>query len=103
MKKMVLSLVALFVVLTFYIYMFRPVNIDWTWGSNALGIDWKNFFRGSVLALIHGESPYGNGFFNPPWVLLPLIPVALLSPALGTAILYSLNYVAFIFATWKLK
>ena len=38
-------------------------------------IDWHGVFRPATLALLAGESPYGvEGFYSPPWTLLPLLP-----------------------------
>lgn len=49
--------------------------------------DW-DVFREAANALLTGQNPYliGDGetlFFNPPWTLIPLIPLAILPPMLG--------------------
>lgn len=51
------------------------------------GKDWPTFLRPATLRLLSGSSPYTEPFANPPWTLLPLIPLALLPPRLGSAIL----------------
>lgn len=46
--------------------------------------DWTVFFRPATLAILHGDSPYQvQGFHNPPWLLIPLVPLALLPAAIG--------------------
>jgi len=49
--------------------------------------DW-DVFREATLALLSGQNPYlvGAGemrFYNPPWALIPLIPLAVLPPMVG--------------------
>jgi hypothetical protein len=69
-----------------------------------MGVDWKWAYQPAVLALLEGISPYeAGGFYNPPWILLPLIPVALFPLPLGTAIMYVLNLFLFLFVMVKLS
>ncbi|MEI6289489.1 MAG: hypothetical protein WCP19_03580 [Chloroflexota bacterium] len=71
---------------------------------SAFGTDWKGTFRDACLVLLSGRSPYTiPTFFNPAWVLLPLLPVALLSPALGSAVMFVLNIFSYIFVMSKLR
>lgn len=42
-----------------------------------LPVDWSTVFRPAALGLLAGRSPYGGPFFNPPWTLFPLLPIAL--------------------------
>jgi hypothetical protein len=50
--------------------------------------DWHGTFRPAARALISGHSPYEvESFFNPPWGLLPLVPIALLPEGVGRAII----------------
>lgn len=49
--------------------------------------DWI-VFRAACWALLTGQNPYlvGHGqmrFFNPPWTLIPLMPLALFPPTIG--------------------
>lgn len=49
--------------------------------------DW-DVFRSACFALLAGQNPYhvGQGqmlFFNPPWILFPILPLALLPPLVG--------------------
>lgn len=67
------------------------------------GFDWENFFKPATLALLSGESPYSvPGFYSPPWVLLPFIPLALLPTNLGGAIIFVLNLLSFGFVAYRM-
>ncbi|MFP3852850.1 MAG: hypothetical protein ACLFWD_01005 [Anaerolineales bacterium] len=49
-----------------------------------IGVDWEIAFRPAALAVVNGESPYSiPGFFNPPWTIIPLIPLAVLPARIG--------------------
>jgi hypothetical protein len=61
-------------------------------------VDWAVFYRPATLALLAGKSPFTVGsYFNPPWILLPLIPFALLPYKISNAALFITNLVIFIF------
>lgn len=67
------------------------------------GVDWHLAFRPAALELASGRSPYRvEGFFNPPWALLPLVPIALLPENLGRAILTLAGILCFAFTAWRL-
>jgi len=52
------------------------------------GVDWSFAFRPASLALLSGRSPYTvAAFLNPPWTLLPLLPLAILPEAIGRGIM----------------
>jgi len=55
-------------------------------------VDWHGTFRPAVQALVHGQSPYGHGLYNPPWALLPLLPFAA-NEVMGRAALFLLALV----------
>lgn len=58
-------------------------------------IDWSMYFRPAAHALLNGQSPYDvPGFFNPPWALFPLLPLALLPEPLGRALLFGLSTIS---------
>lgn len=64
-------------------------------------IDWPTY-RSAALALFAGRSPYDVlTFYNPPWVLILLIPLAVLPERIGGAILFILNLVAFTLLAYK--
>lgn len=101
----VLLFIALFALGVYYVYTHLPVQMELTTeGLPNLGVDWKYSFRPAALDLLAGRSPYADsGFFNPPWLLLPLLPIALLSAPLGTAVMFILNLYSYIFAAFKLR
>lgn len=68
------------------------------------GDDWPLAFRSATLILLHGQSPYtaGIGFYNPPWALLPLIPITLLPFQLGRLVLFLVSLAAFAYSAHKL-
>lgn len=78
--------------LTFSAYHFLPASHDWV-----------KHFRPAALLLACGQSPYVNeGFYNAPWVLIPLIPIALLPEKLSCCVLFSTGFVAYVFLAYKL-
>ena len=61
-------------------------------------IDWNISYRIAALKALSGQSPYGvEPFFNPPWVLIPLIPFAVLPYRLGVAALFTANLFVFVY------
>ena len=100
----VIAIISAFIACTYVVYMYLPVSVDWASGNPSVGVDWKGSFRPAAQLLLQGENPYKEqGFYNPPWVLLPLLPVALLPPAFGSAIMFVLNLFAYLFVIHKLK
>lgn len=63
------SLFGIAVALTLFFFRVLPVE------GSSLGIDW----RGIWLGLRGGLPRYGTGLRNPPWSLIPLLPLGLLS------------------------
>lgn len=59
--------------------------------------DWQEVFRPAVLKWLSGVSPYTgeHQLFNPPWVLFPLAPFALLPYAIGRAALLVASFAVF--------
>jgi hypothetical protein len=67
------------------------------------GMDWIFYFRPAALELLHGRSPYTvHGFYYPFWILLPLMPIALLPAGIGVAALYVLGLLAYAYVAYKL-
>ena len=67
------------------------------------GIDWVNHFRPACLALLALQSPYGvHGFYNPPWALLPLLPLAVLPASVGYVVLFVLSILSLAYTAYKL-
>ena len=66
-------------------------------------IDWSTYFRPAVLKLLTGHSPYEIvGFPSPPWMLLPIIPLALLPDNLSRAAWFVVSLAGFILAGYRL-
>lgn len=57
-------------------------------------IDWDASFRPAAWALINGQDPLAY-IWNPPWVLFPLIPFALLPPELGRPLMALIGTLSF--------
>ena len=67
------------------------------------GFDWIEVFRPAAKALLSGLSPYSvYGFFSPPWVLVPFMPLAFLPENLSSAILFMANLLSFGYVAYKL-
>jgi hypothetical protein len=105
MKKVfaLLAICGSFFALTIFIYNFLPVNAPNPETIPVYGSDWQWAYLPALNNFFHGASIYGGNFFNPPWVLFPLIPLAFLSPALGSAVMYSLNIFAFVIVFVRLR
>lgn len=71
--------------------------------SFLFAIDWSNTYRPAVALLLAGQSPYASKwFYNPPWALLPLVPLSLLPETVGRLILFGLCLVLFAYVAIKL-
>ena len=65
--------------------------------------DWSKVYRPAALALANGRSPYDiNYFVNPPWVLIPFLPLLLIPEAVGRAILALCALIALIYLSHRL-
>jgi len=68
------------------------------------GMDWIDYFRPAALEMLAGRSPYTvEGFVNPPWLLIPLLPIALLPEKVGGAVMFVLLLGAFGYTAYRLK
>ncbi len=93
-----------FVAATGLVYWIFPKNTSCAGQSGplSLGYDWICVFRPSIINLFHGHNPYAGLYFNPPWALLLLSPLALLPPGLGATVIAVLCLAAFGFAAARL-
>ncbi len=61
--------------------------------------DWRDAYRPAAWNLLAGRSPYGlsatRPFLNGPWILIPLIPFALLPPQLGRALIFVASLICY--------
>ena len=68
------------------------------------GVDWEKFYRPAARELLFLRNPYNvPGYPNPPWALLPFLPLALLPSQVGRAIFLLLSLAGFGFAAYKLN
>lgn len=69
--------------------------------------DWLFAFRPATLAMLSGQSPYEIPLTlpvsNPPWTFLLLTPLALLPPALGASILFTLYLYSMGYCAYRMK
>lgn len=55
-------------------------------------VDWRDSYRPAALLMLSGHSPFEiRSFYNAPWILIPLIPLALLPVRMGGATLVIIN------------
>jgi hypothetical protein len=76
--------------------------IYFIYATLKIGNDWLNIIRPAGVAFFSGRSPYLAGFYNPPWALIPLLPLLLFSPKFGGAILSTINLLTFGYVSYRL-
>lgn len=66
-------------------------------------VDYHGAFRPAALEILHGRSPYNaEGFFNPPWTAVLLIPFAILPENVGRAVLVIAALAVYAYVAYKL-
>lgn len=66
-------------------------------------VDWHTAFRPAALAVLRGKSPYSvYGYFNAPWALLPLLPLAILPEEVGRALLVVISLAVLAYTAHKM-
>jgi hypothetical protein len=83
------------IIFGFFIFIYAahlliPVSYDW------------HTFRGASLDLVSGRSPYGGEFYNPPWTLIPLIPLSFLPLRIGSSVISALAIFTFGYLAYRL-
>ena len=69
------------------------------------GIDWHYTYRPAAILVLAGQSPFTvpiHPFFAAPWVVIPLIPFALMPENIGRGFLFVLGLCVFAYTAWKL-
>jgi len=67
------------------------------------GIDWSTVFRPAAKEVLHFRSPFNvDGFFNPPWAAMALIPFAMLPEQVGRVFLIFTGLIAYAYIAYKL-
>jgi hypothetical protein len=98
-----LLLILIFCGLTWAIWKFAITEAPIE-SAQGMGSDWWNSYRPALREWLAGGSPYISGkVFNPPWALVPLLPLALLPDAWATSILIVIGLFAFGAAAYRLK
>lgn len=70
---------------------------------SVLGVDWRLYFQPAAESMFGGISPYAvAGFWNPPWMLVPLLPLAKLPLDISVPIMFVLNIMAYSWAALRL-
>jgi hypothetical protein len=89
----IIAISLLIVFLIWFEYQYLPI-----------GVDWVESFRPATLEFMAGRSPYTvEGFFNPPWMLIPFIPFAILPIKISNLILVDIGLLCFLFIVFRLK
>jgi hypothetical protein len=66
-------------------------------------IDWVRTYRPATRELMALRSPYTiKSFFNPPWILLPMVPIALLPDKIGNGILFVVSLCTIIYSAIRM-
>jgi hypothetical protein len=67
------------------------------------GVDWSTVFRPAAREMLYLRSPFNvEGFFNPPWTVIALIPFALLPEQVGRVLLIFVGLIAYAYIAYKL-
>lgn len=64
--------------------------------------DWF-IFREATYRFFTLRSPYFSGFYNPPWILPPLLPFALLPAKIGGVLFSALDLALLLLVAYRLK
>lgn len=54
--------------------------------------DWERFFMPAVSVFMRGLTPYGYGFYNPPYTLVLIMPFALLPIMLSRVLIFCTSF-----------
>lgn len=66
-------------------------------------VDWRSAFRPAAQEmLLHGNPYRAEGFFNPPWAVLPMLPLAFLPERVGSAVMFVMGLAGFAYAAYRL-
>jgi len=79
------------------------ILIGWAAGSFLPEpIDWIRTYKPATRELIAFRTPYSiASFFNPPWILIPLIPFSLLPEKIGNGLLFVVSFSVVVYVAVK--
>ena len=87
------GVVLCFAILTIGTYLYFPLKSHW-----------REIYYPALRAAIELRSPYDvPRFYNPPWTLLPLLPLAFLPVKVGSAVMSVATMCAFAYACYRLR
>ncbi len=67
-------------------------------------IDWVRTYRPAARELLALRSPYNiKSFFYPAWILIPMLPIALLPDLMGNGVLFAVELASILFVAIRLK
>jgi hypothetical protein len=76
------------------------------WGLSFVlpsAVDWDTAFRPAAIKMLSGRSPYEvEGFFNPFWTLIPLLPLAVLPEQVGRSALFLLTLISLTYTAHRM-
>jgi hypothetical protein len=72
------------------------------------GWDWIHTFRPATLTMLNGQSPYydlktDGEFWNPPWTLIPFIPIALLPERFSATVFFFIALTSYFILILRFK
>lgn len=71
--------------------------------ASVVGADWRWYFQPAAQEVLHSRTPYTvEGFYNPPWALIPLLPLAPLPLDWSIPIMVTLNLAAWTYTAMRL-
>jgi hypothetical protein len=103
-KKNILPIIAIVVFLACLILAVRhAIHFESPIVASVIGADWRLYFQPATMEVLHGRTPYAiEGFYNPPWVTIPLLPLATLPLDWSIPIMMTLNLAAWTYTAMRL-
>lgn len=66
--------------------------------------DWYEVYKPAAIAMISGGTPYNTpGFYNPPWALIPLLPLMILPKGVDLTVFILIGLAAIGWTAYKLE
>jgi hypothetical protein len=66
------------------------------------GVDWYQSYRPAVWELLSLRTPYTQDVQNPPWILIPMVPLALLPARVGRAAYLVISFLGFAYVAYRM-
>jgi hypothetical protein len=67
-------------------------------------IDWVRTYRPAARELLALRSPYNiKSFFYPAWILIPMLPIALLPDVVGNGVLFAVELAAILYVAIRMR